>query len=105
MCLLIAKIKEFNFDPSEIIPLFNKLGVMCISHVVFTEESDFAHLKPVQSRLFKRLIQSRVFQRYDDNKVRVFIHKSITFMCTQCFHDRLQRRSFSFILLKFCRDS
>ena len=58
MCLLIAKIKEFSLDPSEIIPLFNKLGVTCISHILFIEESDFAHLKPVQSRLLKRLIQS-----------------------------------------------
>jgi hypothetical protein len=57
MCFLIAKIKEFNLDPSEIIPLFNRLGVTFISHMVFIEDSDFAHLKPVQSRLLKRLIQ------------------------------------------------
>jgi hypothetical protein len=58
MCLLIAKSKEFNLDPSEIIPLFNKLGVTCISHMLFIEGSDFAHLKPMQSRLLKGLIQS-----------------------------------------------
>ena len=56
--LLIAKIKEFNLDPAEIIPLFNKLGVTCLSHIVMIEEGDFAHLKPVQTRLIKRLIQS-----------------------------------------------